>query len=254
MSKHKDHASCRRMARGEQRFRGFHDGDESPLVVERTATPDLAVDNRSGEWRMPPALRLRNRHDILVRHEDDGLQRGVCALPFIDERALAHQRAQHGRVKARIGVDEPGAKIFEGFGIRRIVVTDRLEAQRGAKIAQPPPKHRAQERKIGVPWWPSACRQRWCARAVTTAITASVSASASAERAAKRRRVRFIATPTSASNVQMHGAKDALTGARRTRGLAASRSASGRRAHCSLIPERQQISTSARAELSNFLA
>ena len=105
-----DDAALGLVAGVEQELDGFHDGDELVLAVRGTAAPDVrAVVDALERWVSPGVDGgVGHRHNILVGHEEGGLQVLVGALPCVDQA---------------VGVDFLGLEILvnPGEGVLEVV-------------------------------------------------------------------------------------------------------------------------------------
>ena len=112
--------------------------DERALVVDRAAAPHRLFSDRPRKGRVFPVAfgALGDRHDILMRHDDDRRERRVAARPVIDERPVRQDRARHDPVRRRIGGREPAMQPvpFGNVIVGRVLVRNRLDLRRGAQM------------------------------------------------------------------------------------------------------------------------
>ena len=73
---------------GDEQFDGLEDRGTDALGVERAAGPDLAVDDLRAKGVVLPCLPL-HRHDVLVRHGDNGVELRVGAGPTHEDAEAA---------------------------------------------------------------------------------------------------------------------------------------------------------------------
>ena len=121
-------------APADQPLHGLEQRHQVALVVHRAAAPHEAARNPARERRLrPAALRARlDRHDVLVRHEQDRLQCSVRAAPLVQQAEPARDLASEPCVQPR----EAGPQIvlkppeLRGVELRGVLIRDRAKPQR----------------------------------------------------------------------------------------------------------------------------
>jgi len=132
--------ALRRKAGSRKPLRGVQQGDKAAFVVDRAAAPDEAVGNVAGEWIVRPISGCsgHDRHNVHMRHQQDGLGAGVLALPG-EQEALADDLPCRGAMERGIGLLHPctqGIKLgVLGILMGAIAIGDRLEADRGSEVS-----------------------------------------------------------------------------------------------------------------------
>jgi hypothetical protein len=128
------HRARRPEALGQQCFDGLVHGHQPALVVDGAAAPDKAVRNLARERRPRPFVEARGigRHDVLVRHQQDGLQRRIAAAPFVEQAVAVHLLAHQPGLEPREGTLEKSMETVEGGAgkLRRVLVRNGREADR----------------------------------------------------------------------------------------------------------------------------
>lgn len=116
-----------------QTLQDLHLGDQLILTIDGTPAPDELPVVEPAKRRMCPGVDRgsRNRHDVLVRHEDQGLQTRIAALPgihqperihLLDLQGLVHVWESVGEVLVEIEAGVPSlvfayrTHVVEGFG------------------------------------------------------------------------------------------------------------------------------------------
>src|SRR5207249_3521508 len=123
-----------RAAPADQPLHGLEQRHQVALVVHRAAAPHEAARNPARERRLrPAALRARfDRHDVLVRHEQDRLQCSVRAAPLVQHAEPARDLASEPCVEPW----EAGPQIvlkppeLRGVELRGVLIRDRAKPQR----------------------------------------------------------------------------------------------------------------------------
>jgi hypothetical protein len=135
-----EHRARRLEARLHELLDRLADADQLRLGVDRAAAPHEPAGHGAGEGRLlPVALGAGlDRHDVLVRHQHDGVLRGVATRPRVDERAFADELAVQGRVQRGIAAFEVVAERLEDGGIvlGRILVRHGRDADRRGEALQ----------------------------------------------------------------------------------------------------------------------
>src|SRR5438477_13100762 len=104
VSETEDHRAARLHAALEQRLHGLEQAEYGTLVVERAASPDVAVGDVSGKRAVPPILlgsRL-DRHNVLMAHQKHWRERRIAAAPRIQQGARVDELATQSRLDQRI--------------------------------------------------------------------------------------------------------------------------------------------------------
>ncbi|KAI7326978.1 carboxypeptidase S [Hortaea werneckii] len=116
-----------------QTLQDLHLGDQLILTIDGTPAPDELPVVEPAKRRMCPGIdcRSRNGHDVLVRHENQGLQIRIAALPcvhqskcihLLDLQGLVHVWESVGEVLVEVEAGVPSlvfahrTHVVEGFG------------------------------------------------------------------------------------------------------------------------------------------
>lgn len=107
MSEDEVHRAQRLPARRGHCFGRLQHRHQRALVVEGAAAVDRNISHLAGKGRKHPSIFCFRRHDVLVRHQDDGGEPGIATRPLIQQSAGAHDLSPGPRMEGRIGARQP---------------------------------------------------------------------------------------------------------------------------------------------------